>query len=63
MPFTDKRMEEHVAGLKAKTFAFGRGEPNAPSAEDLDLVAEEVKTKEATKPKAGKKWGTAAAKP
>lgn len=54
MPFTDSRMEKHVASLQGKSFAFGRGEakPKEPSAEDLDAVAAEQKAKEATKPKA-----------
>jgi len=48
MPFTDKRMEEHAASLKSKSFKFGK---DVPSAEDLDKVAEEDAAKTATKPK------------
>jgi len=51
---SDERMEAHRAGLSAKRFEFGRGEPKPkePSAEDLDAVAAEEKAKAATsKPK------------
>ena len=52
MAFSDHRMEQHAADLKAKSFGFGRGEAKLPSAEDLDAVAEEEKAKAATtKPK------------